>query len=680
MDHQPAEEARHELSNTMAGVLLAHLRQVAGPRLVDEVLNRAGETRSLEEISDSANWSSFESIRDLFEAAVEVTGDPTVPRKAGADIFRHYSSDAVTSLMRSLGEPEAVLRLIADFAGKQTTLSAFECVDSGSTHAVIEVHRISAVPAQRIWCDYTAGVFSAVPDIFGLPFAGIEEVQCQTRGDGVCRFEVTWRQELADPASEADAMAERMASLTSRFGALEAMATELASVDDVDTALETITHRAAIAVRAPHYLLAVRLPRDEQVRVHRVGLTEAEARTLATEILAEHPDDRDGTRLIVDVASSVHRFGRLVAVNPGVSRFAPEERRLLQAYAGHAAAALQTAAALAESRARVHALQALLDLSGALADAQSTGEAADRLAISVPKVLDCEEAVVLTWDPEGEMLSCRGHSARSLDGTETSLAHLPATTARRLAATGHPVVLDEVRAPGGLRTLAGMVGFDGGVLMSIAARGELLGLLVVRTGEELGRGGGLLAQLPGVASLAATALDNVALLEQVRHQALHDPLTGLPNLRILQEQPGLARRSWCRHAVLFVDLDGFKQVNDELGHACGDELLVQVAARLQRDIRAGDTVVRIGGDEFAVLLGVVVDAAEAEAIAGRLLGQLEPPFDVGGRTLTVSASIGVAVGDGGDTVEQLLARSDAAMYEAKRAGRATVRTAAATVG
>jgi diguanylate cyclase (GGDEF)-like protein len=103
-----------------------------------------------------------------------------------------------------------------------------------------------------------------------------------------------------------------------------------------------------------------------------------------------------------------------------------------------------------------------------------------------------------------------------------------------------------------------------------------------------------------------------------------------------------------------------------------------VAGRLQQDLRTGDRVVRIGGDEFAVLLSEVADVAEARAVAERLLNIVDHPFTVGGTRLTISASIGVAVGTAHETVEQLLARSDAAMYEAKHAGRATVRVSDAT--
>jgi diguanylate cyclase (GGDEF)-like protein len=158
--------------------------------------------------------------------------------------------------------------------------------------------------------------------------------------------------------------------------------------------------------------------------------------------------------------------------------------------------------------------------------------------------------------------------------------------------------------------------------------------------------------------------------ERDRHQATHDALTGLPNWELLRDrlEQGLAAasRSGGEVAMLLIDLDRFKEINDTLGHTYGDKLLCQVGPRLRSVLRDGDTVARLGGDEFAVLLPFVADIAEAEAVAARLREALHRPFDVEGVALDIEASIGIVVSPwhGTDT-EALLRNADIAMYAAK---------------
>jgi diguanylate cyclase (GGDEF)-like protein len=157
----------------------------------------------------------------------------------------------------------------------------------------------------------------------------------------------------------------------------------------------------------------------------------------------------------------------------------------------------------------------------------------------------------------------------------------------------------------------------------------------------------------------------------LRRQALHDTLTGLPNRTSLYERAGRltagVRAFGGLAALLLIDLDRFKEVNDTLGHDHGDRLLRDVADRLERALRRGDTLARLGGDEFAVLLRDLPDRAAAAELAGRLLEALERPFVVRGVTVQLEASVGVALcPDHGADVTTLVQRADVAMYEAKR--------------
>jgi diguanylate cyclase (GGDEF)-like protein/PAS domain S-box-containing protein len=165
-----------------------------------------------------------------------------------------------------------------------------------------------------------------------------------------------------------------------------------------------------------------------------------------------------------------------------------------------------------------------------------------------------------------------------------------------------------------------------------------------------------------------------ALDEQLRHQAFHDPLTGLPNRGLfvdrLEHALGRAERAEETLAVLFLDLDNFKLINDSLGHRAGDKLLQTMATRLQHCVRPGDTVARLGGDEFTILLENIAGAEDAVRVAQRVAEQSLTLYAIGDRQVAVTASIGIALSSPErSTPDDLIRAADTAMYEAKRRGR-----------
>jgi diguanylate cyclase (GGDEF)-like protein/PAS domain S-box-containing protein len=164
--------------------------------------------------------------------------------------------------------------------------------------------------------------------------------------------------------------------------------------------------------------------------------------------------------------------------------------------------------------------------------------------------------------------------------------------------------------------------------------------------------------------------------ERLLHDAFHDPLTGLPNRALFMDRLGMAivhakRRLSYTFAVLFIDLDRFKNVNDSLGHSVGDELLIAVARRLESCLRPGDTVARLGGDEFTILLDEVTDVDHAVQVAQRLHREMARPFQVQGHEVFVTLSLGITLGAGGDyeRPEDVLRDADTAMYGAKSSGK-----------
>jgi diguanylate cyclase (GGDEF)-like protein/PAS domain S-box-containing protein len=176
------------------------------------------------------------------------------------------------------------------------------------------------------------------------------------------------------------------------------------------------------------------------------------------------------------------------------------------------------------------------------------------------------------------------------------------------------------------------------------------------------------------AELQAEIVERRQAEARVHHMAYHDALTGLPNRALLSDRldRGMlaARRDGGKLALLFLDLDRFKTINDSLGHLTGDHLLKEVAQRLCQVVRASDTVARLGGDEFVVLMPGVRGADECAAVCDKIIDALSVPVEFEGRSLHISPSIGICLyPDDGTDVESLMRKADAAMYQAKAAGR-----------
>jgi diguanylate cyclase (GGDEF)-like protein len=222
------------------------------------------------------------------------------------------------------------------------------------------------------------------------------------------------------------------------------------------------------------------------------------------------------------------------------------------------------------------------------------------------------------------------------------------------------------------RKLAGQFGLHATESKALRdAAGRLVGMLQVFVPQ--GSPAVRQAVLDQIAHLASVAIENTLLYERLAFQAQHDTLTQLPNRTLFQDRVeqaiGLSRRHRERLAVLWIDLDRYKQVNDTLGHRVGDEVLREVASRLKQCLRQSDTVARAGGDEFTVLAHDLKSLADAERVAAKILAALARPMLVGDHEVAITASVGISVfPEHGDDPILLLRNADLAMYNSKRSG------------
>jgi diguanylate cyclase (GGDEF)-like protein len=278
-------------------------------------------------------------------------------------------------------------------------------------------------------------------------------------------------------------------------------------------------------------------------------------------------------------------------------------------------------------------------------------------------------------------IAASDESARCFEQLQTDLDQGPCIAAYD---SGSPVLIPDLRVAEGYASFAPAAVAAG--LLAVFAfplvhGGGRFGALDLYRGSPGGlstREIEVAATLANVASaylMNARARDRAQRAsDQFRHHAFHDVLTGLPNRLLLQERllhaAARATRSHTPAAVLFVDLDGFKAVNDRHGHRVGDQLLCAVATRLAHGLRAGDTLARVGGDEFVLVCEDLSDVADAQLIADRIRNSFAAQFVLADAEISISASVGIAYSGPGDAVsEHLVADADAAMYKAKRGQR-----------
>ena len=673
MGESSGSEGR-DISSILPFSILQYVARAVGVADADRIRMAAGETRSMIELADPRAWSSLATTMGIAEGAARLTGDVQIGRRGGEELFRLADESGLTDVYRSKGTIQAALVDVVAVSSRISVGRLMEVVDSSENHILVEGRYTGATTPERLFCDYGAGFWSRVPELFDAAGYAVE-LECQARGDERCLVQVSW----AKPAgtSDVESAEARAGRMYDRYEALQRTAADLIEAEDAAAVLRLVVERAGHAVLAPRFLLAVELPDHNELLVHHLGFrNDDSARRAARSLLESGPPP---SALVVDVASKRTHYGCIAAFYPKGTQGRDLDRRLMSAYAAHAAAALEATVAFGRAQRDRDTAEALLDLSRRLARATTCSDVARLVANTLPALTGGSRGSIYLWDSEtGRLLleACDDATDASLLPPEIVVGDIDGADA--MLAAGGPIWMDIDDLEGDMRRLLETTGVAQNVSIPISARGDFLGLVSASFVERIAPAGRrvLIERLLAFGDQAAIAFDNARLLERAHHQAMHDGLTGLPNRLMLEDRATLAlaqaRRTSADVALLFVDLDRFKNVNDTFGHHAGDHLIAQAATRLRRQLRDGDTLARLGGDEFVALLPDIADDATAPMVAGRLVEALASPFDIAERELFISCSVGIAVSPlGGMDYPTLLQHADAAMYEAKTAGRNT---------
>ena len=644
---------------------------------LDEVYRLVEAARKIALLNGEAEWTPYAERRSLLESAgVVLGGGPETLTEVGRCVFDSIRRPDLLELLQVLGSPSAVYEALPNFLDLYAPAFKMSTEQLGPNECRMEIRMRPPNEPFRELCAFGLGMASTLPQLFGFSVADITHESCECDGDPCCSARFRW-----DVAEGREAEARRadmkIRLLEARLAELQSTVAELGSGDGLQHVLTRVAAGAMRAVEAPKFVLDIKASATSDRFIRTKGLNETEGAAI-TQALREAESAPPANVLVTDVASERGHYGRLVAVRSELNSFDARERSVLESYARLAASALDSEASVVEARRQAETAQALLALSSSLGGFSTSDEMAQHLASIIPSVIDCDRSIV--------SLALSANEATWAYATH-GFDHATEAALRAIAMPTFSGSLDPwlyrhpVDAPaGGLSAALVASGSLAARSLGITLNGELFGWITVDVTahpERLDDDVEIAERLRGLAGQTAIAIYNARLLEEIRYQALHDSLTGLPNRVLILDRVDQAmarsRRDHVDMALFFIDLDGFKDVNDNLGHKIGDDLLRSVAARFTGTLRESDTVARLGGDEFVVLAEGMALAAGPELVAERLLEVLAEPFELSGPSpsqipVSVSASIGIAVGPR-ESSEELFRDADVALYRAKEAGK-----------
>lgn len=664
------QDGQRQVSNSFLIALLKYLERAGGEGLVEQVLAEAGCEDVRTELR-AAKWGTRQRLLAVASAGSRLTGDADLGRRTGEELFRLAMANPVTrAFFLSKGDTIEAMRTVVDYTAKMGRGRRYEIVSNDPSSCVIESFFEQPEEGHPFFCGMPLGYWPQLASLFGATGTGLHPL-CQCRGDATCRFEIRWDGRASASTNEVLAADAELRRRTRTFEEMQAVAEDLARAADLPALAERILDAVDGITPAPELVVAInaRAGRDPVVAAR--GMSPRRARGMADTLLAGQAPSGP----VVTARAPLGPWGVVAAVSPEATMVSETSTRLLESFARHAGARIEAVVTRELAEESRHSASALLGLAGSLAQTTTEADVWECLARAIPKLMASDHSAVLRWRPETCTLSTIAYvGPEGRDPVaEFSVTEVPALY--EMAAHPAPFLLNREHAQSYVGEVMAFWDEELDVIVPLVGQGDFLGFVCAGYVDQLGLDREVaFARLQGAADLAVTAFTKARLLEEIRHQALHDNLTGLPNRVLLEDRvrQGLreAKRNGQRLALLFLDLDRFKHINDSMGHKFGDALIQAAADRIARSLRESDVFARMGGDEFVIVLHDVNDPDDATLVAGKILEELRRPFDIGGRTLYISASIGVALyPDDGDNYGALLQSADSSMYAAKDGGR-----------